>query len=432
MSKKWTESLPTLLEGFEEAAPEGLWDAVQAGLSPKRRIAAGWWYAAGGLLAAAAVVLAVFLWKPSPQGSAVPGDPLAKADIVPTKAPADVSTPADPPMDTDLSDPAWLSDPARPEVTRLTQNRPKTRLSDHSGDPTNAKSTQNAYVAQPPATDAAGSGDANAAADAAGPEKGGADSKEAIPATEPAPNPSRPDAPEDRKPSRRPKKAPGRVSLQLSTGGYLAQAHAASSGYGVPSHPGMPVGFTKAGNDVNVWMLSRNRASDTESSHRQSLRLSLGVNYAFTPRWSVGTGLTYTVLRSDYSTVSGETTTNTTRHLYYLGIPLNLQWTAFRWRALSIGLNAGPLFQAAVGSRENTRSYIGDNHSENLVQNPQVKDFRWSVTAGVGVQYQLFRHGAVFLQPGFSWHLPGTGEIESYYSLHPLSFDFTFGYRFTF
>ena len=80
MSKKWTESLPTLLEGFEEAAPEGLWDAVQAGLSPKRRVAAGWWYAAGGLLAAAAVVLAVFLWKPSPQGSAVPGDPLAKAD----------------------------------------------------------------------------------------------------------------------------------------------------------------------------------------------------------------------------------------------------------------------------------------------------------------------------------------------------------------
>ena len=426
MSKKWTESLPTLLEGFEEAAPEGLWDAVQAGLSPKRRIAAGWWYAAGGLLAAAAVVLAVFLWKPSPQGSAVPGDTLAKADIVPIGGQTDISSPADSPIDTDLSA------PDRPEVPRQAQKEPKTCLSDHLGAPTNAESGQNAHVAPPPASAASGSGDANAASDAAGPEKGGADSKEAIPATEPAPNPSRPDASENRKPSRRPKKAPGRVSLQLSTGGYLAQAHAASSGYGVPSHPGMPGGFTKAGNDVNVWMLSRNRASDTESSHRQSLRLSLGVNYAFTPRWSVGTGLTYTVLRSDYSTVSGETTTNTTRHLYYLGIPLNLQWTAFRWRALSIGLNAGPLFQAAVGSRENTRSYIGDNHSENLVQNPQVKDFRWSVTAGVGVQYQLFRHGAVFLQPGFSWHLPGTGEIESYYSLHPLSFDFTFGYRFTF
>ena len=426
MSKKWTESLPTLLEGFEEAAPEGLWDAVQAGLSPKRRVAAGWWYAAGGLLAAAAVVLTVFFWKPSPQGSAVPGDTLAKADIVPIGGQTDISSPADSPIDTDLSA------PDRPEVSRQAQKEPKTCLSDHPGAPTNAELGQNAYDAPPPASAASGSGDANEASDAAGPEKGGADSKEAIPATEPAPNPSRPDAPEDRKPSRRPKKAPGRVSLQLSTGGYLAQAHAASSGYGVPSHPGMPVGFTKAGNDVNVWMLSRNRASDTESSHRQSLRLSLGVNYAFTPHWSVGTGLTYTVLRSDYSTVSGETTTNTTRHLYYLGIPLNLQWTAFRWRALSIGLNAGPLFQAAVGSRENTRSYIGDNHSENLVQNPQVKDFRWSVTAGVGVQYQLFRHGAVFLQPGFSWHLPGTGEIESYYSLHPLSFDFTFGYRFTF
>lgn len=402
MSKKWTESLPTLLEGFEEAAPEGLWDAVQAGLSPKRRIAAGWWYSAGGLLAAAAVVLTVFLWKPSPQGSAVPGDAIAKADVA--------VKPADPPMDADPSASARLSDPARPEAPagRAVAARPEL--------------PQNAYVAPPPATDAAG------------PEKGGADSKKPGPAAEPgAAVPLKtPVFPAEGKPGHRPKKAPGRITLQVSTGGYLAQAHSSSSGYGVPSHPGMPGAFTKAAGDVNVWMLSRNRTSNTESSHRQSLRLSLGVNYEFVPRWSVGTGLTYTVLRSDYSTVSGETTANTTRHLHYLGVPLNLQWRVFQWNALSINLTAGPLFEAAVGSRENTRTFIGGNHSEDLIQRPQVKDFRWSLTAGVGVQYQLFRHGAVFLQPGLSWHLPGTGEIESYYTLHPLSFDFTFGYRFTF
>ena len=46
MSNKndWTDRLPELLEGYTEAEPEGLWDAVQAGIEPKkRRIAAAWW-----------------------------------------------------------------------------------------------------------------------------------------------------------------------------------------------------------------------------------------------------------------------------------------------------------------------------------------------------------------------------------------------------
>ena len=60
MSSKrdWTEDLPELFEGYTEAAPEGLWEAVEAGsgAAAGRRRKAGWWYAGGALLAAAAVV----------------------------------------------------------------------------------------------------------------------------------------------------------------------------------------------------------------------------------------------------------------------------------------------------------------------------------------------------------------------------------------
>ena len=81
MSDQWTKKLPSLMEGYEEAAPEGLWDAVQAGLTPeKRRPLAGWWYAAAGLAAAAAIVLAVFLWKPAAPVSLVPEDRIAQGN----------------------------------------------------------------------------------------------------------------------------------------------------------------------------------------------------------------------------------------------------------------------------------------------------------------------------------------------------------------
>ena len=95
MSNKndWTDRLPELLEGYTEAEPEGLWDAVWAGIEPKkRRIAAAWWYSGGALLAAAAIVAVVLLWpvRPSTDVSLVPGDVVAEAqadgEVLPSSA----------------------------------------------------------------------------------------------------------------------------------------------------------------------------------------------------------------------------------------------------------------------------------------------------------------------------------------------------------
>lgn len=401
MSKKWTDSLPSLLEDYEEVAPEGLWDAVQTGLAPKKRLAAGWWYVAGGLLAAAAVMLAVFLWKPRQEDSVsvVPGDALVQADETPL--PADEPMP---PAEVAPAAPRQVTVPQKMTVPRQTQNRPETQPPCNQGAPADAESAQNAAVAHP---------------------------EVAQPAGPSAEQPKTEDLPFEEVPLARKKKA-GRVAVQFSSGAYLAQARSSSSGFGIPAHPGLPPAFTKAQDEVNVYMLGRNKASETEVKHRQSLRLSLGVSYAFTPRWSIGTGLTYTSLRSDYETVSGEASTHTVRHLYYLGVPITLQWQAFQWKALSINLNAGPLFEWAVGSRENTQTFVSGKLLSQQEETRPVKDPRWSVFAGVGIQYQLFRYGALFLQPGISWHFPAGSGVESYYSAHPLSPEFTFGYRFTF
>ena len=420
MSKKWTDSLPSLLEGYEEAAPERLWDAVQAGMAPKKRTGAGWWYVAGGLLAAAAVVLAVFLWKPRAEApvSVVPGDPVVQADERTLPAPDPVSPilvsesvkPA-PEAAPHKLPPVRRPIPAAPEpaAPRQTQKEPESQPPRNQGAPADAESAQNAAVAHP---------------EVAQPEA-------AQPAGPSAEQPKMEDQPFEEVPLTRKKKA-GRVAVQFSTGAYLAQARSSSSGFGIPVNPGISPSFTKGWGDVNVYMLSQNRASVTESAHRQNIRLSLGVSYEFAPRWSIGTGLTYTSLRSDYNTDSGESSAHTVRHLYYLGVPITLQWQAFQWKALSINLNAGPLFEWAVGSRVNTQTYIGDQLSSQVVQTQAVKDPRWSLFAGVGVQYQLFRHGAIFLQPGISWHIPANNGVESYYSVHPLSPEFTFGYLFTF
>jgi len=404
MSEKWTDKLPSLMEGYEEAAPEGLWDAVQAGLAPKKRVFP-WWYVAGGILAAAAaVVLAVILWKPAAAPSVVPGAALVQADV-PSPAQADEPLHAVPRSDEPVVEvptrnaPGSFVDTAPVVEVPVAEDAPVLE----GQQPTDAQKPADQQK-EPKTQD---SWPREATAPALSAQNDGTMALESTPAA--------------------PKRS--RLQVQIASGAYLAQAGSFSSGYGVPYNPGMD---TKAGDaSVSVPMLSRNRPSTTEGTHKQSVRVGLGVSYAFTPRWSVGSGLTYTVLRSDYATVSGNTTTNTTRYLHYLGIPLQAQFKAFEWWRLSVNIDAGPVFEFAVGSKLDTRAYIGDQLTTESRERPAVKDLRWSLGAGVDVQYQLFTYGALFLQPGFSWHIPNGGGLESYYTLHPFSFDFTFGFRFT-
>lgn len=385
MSKDWTDKLPSLLEEYEESAPEGLWDAVLDGMARRKKRAAAFWWGGALLSAAAAVVLAVFLWKPATEPASVSSVPETMlAETLPENAPDDATA---------------------GEIGEAAEAPPIDAQPDE------------AVPEEPPVP------------------------TETLPEKSPVPAETLPEKPakedtfresfwtmEREKPASKKK-----IQLRLSSGTYLAQAaNELFKGYGVPYNPGMTIA-TKSGEEgeITVPMLSRNRESSTEARHRQLLRVQLGVTYPLSKRWSIGSGVSYSLLQSEYATVSGETRTQTTRQLHYLGVPLTAQFKAFEFKRLSILAEAGPMFEAAVGSKVWTQSYVGDMLASRQLEYPLVKDFRWSLNAGLSVQYQLFRHGAIFVQPGLSWHFAGNGNVESVYSRQPLNFDFSFGFRFT-
>ena len=408
MSKDWTDKLPSLLEEYEESAPEGLWDAVLDGMARRKKRAAAFWWGGALLSAAAAVVLAVFLWKPATEPASVSSVPETMlAETLPENAPDDatageIGEAADPRM-------APPERPAkRPAAPKPSAEEPLPQTQEPAV--TEVLPTEN----RPHET---------------------APEKSPVPAETLPEKPAKEDSfPESFGTTEREKPASKKkIQLRLSSGTYLAQAaNELFKGYGVPYNPGMTIA-TKSGEkgEITVPMLSRNRESSTEARHRQLLRVQLGVTYPLSKRWSIGSGVSYSLLQSEYATVSGETRTQTARQLHYLGVPLTAQFKAFEFKRLSILAEAGPMFEAAVGSKVWTQSYVGDMLASRQLEYPLVKDFRWSLNAGLSVQYQLFRHGAIFVQPGISWHFAGNGNVESVYSLQPLSFDFSFGFRFT-
>ena len=383
MKDNWTDKLPSLMEGYEEAAPEGLWEAVQAGVARPKVV---WWpWVAGVVAAAAAIVLAVFLWRPMP--SAIPADAPFGLLTVPSERLADVTS-------------------AKP-----TPRAPKGPISCSNPSETETRAPEGPVSCTNPEP---------------------APEPELEPAVEPVPGPQ--PWPEPEQSARKPRRKTGRVEITVTSGGMLlAQAPGTvTKSYGVAYNPGMGNAAPMVKSDITTRMLSRNRETTTESQHRRLPRISLGISYEFIPRWSVGTGITYSSLRSDYTALSGTTETRTVRHLHYLGVPLNLQYRAWEWKGFSLYLSGGPMVERALGARVETNSYVSGKLASEQQESISCKDWFWSLNAGAGLQFKLTRKGALYVQPGLSWHIPGGDHIESSYTARPLSFEMDFGARWTF
>ena len=386
----WTDKLPGLMEGYEEAEPEGLWDAVQAGLAPRKRRVAVWWYVAGiGLTAAAAVLLAVLLWKPSPAVSPVPEDRLVeKVPVVPEFSVPEEVIPAD-------------------ELPAPVSRRPYASPADGAPEAAAEEVPELAPVEAPAETP--------------------------VPETprEPKKVPSAPDPiPQEGIPTEVPAtntRRSGRLQVSVRTGGLLAQAATSSyQGVGLTPYP-----VTKS-SDLTPELVNRNRESNTDVQHRMRLRVSAQIAYAFAPCWSAGTGLTYSSLQSTYTTSAGNSISEEKTDYSYLGIPLFVQFKAVEYKRLSLYATAGGMFEIPVGAVTHSKIYSGSNVLSENVRNTDVRGVNntvWSLNAGVGLQFELFKHGALFLQPELSWHIPGQASLENFYSARPLAFDVNFGLR---
>ncbi len=372
------------MEGYQEVPPEGLWDAVQAGVSRPKIV---WWpWVTGALAAAAAVVLAVFLWKPEapsvgyPQLLDVPEELVA--DLPHTEIPV---APYRPKMVTET-----LQERADRQMTE-----PTVELSEPVPQPTE----QAAAVTEPETV-----------------------------ITEPEEPVS---WPEDNVTVKKKTKSAHVGKLTLTSGGnLLAQSTTGvSKGYGIPSYPGLPNNAPVVKSVISPAMLSRNRPSTTEETHQQEFRFSLGVAYRFAPRWSVGTGISYTALQSDYCTVSGSTETRTTRYSHYLGIPLNVQFHLVEWEQFSLYLSAGPMLETLTDAKSEMNGYMGGRRTTSNREKLSLNDLRWSLNAGAGAAWQFSRSCALFVQPGLCWHIPTDSEIENIYTTHPLAFSLDLGFR---
>lgn len=446
MSKKdWTDQLPELFEGYAEAEPEGLWEAVQGTMAPKRRKAAAawWWYGAAALAAAACVAVGMFLFRKD--------HTVISSEVEKSLAVVDVhdnpESEEELPINHQQDSLASLTQPLPlPSASSLRDNLLSTGPSPYScpgvdtpadgSSPTPDSSLTGSEIDNNDIiidkNTVAEEGNKQEVKDATKNRDRKEDENQVEHEREIDESDFWKEEPAGKNKVRKPTEL--RVKAGLSSGQYLAQdVTRTTTGYGLPvSYPGMPMSKAAQSNSgLSPMMLSRNKPSITDAQHHRSSRFGITLGASFGRHWGMESGIYLTTLRSTYASESGAARSTTEREMRYIGFPLHLQYQIWWYGNFSVYGVAGPMFETAYRTRTTTVQTLG-GHQEHKTDRTRISDNRWSVQAGAGAQLEFLPGASLFLQPSLSWHIPNGNGLENAYSEHPFSPEFFFGVRFSF
>lgn len=376
---KWNQKLRQKMEGYEQAPPEGLWEAVEAALPGRRAAAFPWWALAG---VAAAVLAVVMLW---------PDTPLAPDDAVAIVSPVETEAVPD-------------------EAVAV----PETSAEDVS--------SGNVAIVSPVSAVPASEADA---ADV--PSVAPADTVAKVSPSQPDSVPEKDVIPAEPvfavQAAKRNRLA---YSASLVAGGLPGVAISTSTGYGL-----LQASPSRSGSKMAP-LLSRNKPSETETRHSVAMSVGAMFSLSFSEHWGIETGLQLTNLQTQTKSVSGSITNVSDKTISYVGVPVRVVYTPWRIDRFSLYASAGPMFEYGFASFGKQETYMGEERTAQEPFRGKESDAVFSLGANLGAQWQVSYAGALFVQPGVSWHIAGTGNTETFYTAHPVSFAISAGFRFGF
>ena len=168
----------------------------------------------------------------------------------------------------------------------------------------------------------------------------------------------------------------------------------------------------------------------TESTYGIPLTLGLGVRFYLLPRFSIGTGVDYSLLTrtftGTYTEEGGQTeVSGDVQHtMHYIGVPLDLYYDILSSDKIKFYVYGGGEAEFCVSNKFTVFSTPQVSCSE------PVRKIQYSVGGGVGVEFRLTDKLGLYLDPGVRYYFPG-GQPKSIRTDKPLMFNFDAGLRFS-
>ena len=179
---------------------------------------------------------------------------------------------------------------------------------------------------------------------------------------------------------------------------------------------------------------SRNPITENPGTDNYAIPLSFGVGakVIFTPRWSLGAGLNYSLLSRTFSGTYTEYSANGIQSVTpyskirnvqsYIGIPVNVYFSIMKNRIVDLYAYAGGTAEKCIINRYTIPG-------KNIVHNEKVQGFQFSVDAGIGVEFIIADMLGIYVDPSLRYYIPDSRQPKSIRTVQPLMLGFEMGFR---
>lgn len=166
----------------------------------------------------------------------------------------------------------------------------------------------------------------------------------------------------------------------------------------------------------------------TDIDHKTPISFGLSVSRLLNDRFALQTGLTYSYLKSDWST-NGSYHGETVQKLHFIGIPLSVSYKIAEWNRLLFYASAGGMTEVNVAGNWKTKVMLNGKEMSQMEEKTRMKEWLWSVNARAGVSYPLIRFVNAFAEVGAAYYFDNGSTIETIHSEKPFNVSLQVGLR---
>lgn len=371
MKERWIDDIKAEMQEFESDSPKGLWESIEGRL-PASKVASArsWWgwAAAAGALAVAGVSAFLFFRPISPQ------DVISVEKVEPVVALNDV-----------LPEPLEQVVQSQEAVEPVVVSRPKEAV------------VPQEVVEQPDET-----------------------------VQEPEVLPWEEFADEERVA----KKAPqSKVSVGLAASGAASFSQTALIGGGPLFGVGLDAVSWEDSPKLGLAVVNQGKDIESELRHKVPLRLTLGVSYAITDRLSVVSGLSHTLLLSEYKEGTQQNYKSGEQRVEYVGVPINLKYDFYSSTRLDVYASAGITLDKCIKANRTDDYFLsGENRLKEVISLGE-HPFQLSAGAAFGAEYRIYDSLWLFGECGLAYFFNDRSSLEILYKERPLNGTFNLGIR---
>lgn len=171
--------------------------------------------------------------------------------------------------------------------------------------------------------------------------------------------------------------------------------------------------------------------NEVRVKHRQPIRVGMSVRFKLTGRLALESGLSYSYLSTDIASSDDKSGYKTEQKLHYVGVPLNVNYNIWQNDYFDVYVSAGGTAEFCVSGKSSTEYVSGNSVIRRTEADVRDKRPQWSVNASAGAQYNFNNLMGVYVEPGVSYYFNNGSNVSTIYKDKPFNFNLNVGLRFT-